>query len=127
MANEHRILRSITEQRCGNSRRAALEQLCGNSQPAAASSSSVLVLAKTFSQQAGRELSARGGGGVCGGGGEGAGAGAVGGAGSCGYKVRIAVDLPLKAWGRVRKRACGASGLLLLALLSSETKLNLCF
>jgi hypothetical protein len=96
MANEHRILHSIIEQRCGNSHSAALEQLCGQSQPAAASSSSssssVRVLAKTFSQQAGRELSARGGGGVCGGGGEGAGAGAVGGAGSCGYKMRIAAE-----------------------------------
>ncbi len=92
-----------------------------------ASSSSVRVLAKTFSQQARCELSARGGGGVCGSGGEGAGAGAVGGAGSCGYKMRIAAELLQKAWGRVRKRACGAGGLLLLALLSSETKLNLCF
>jgi hypothetical protein len=104
MANEHRILRSITEQRCGNSYSAALEQLCGQSQPAAASSSSsssssVRVLAKTFSQQAGRELSARGGGGVCSGGGEGAGAGAAGGAGSCGYKMRIAAEFCLRRPG----------------------------
>jgi hypothetical protein len=64
---------------------------------------------------------------VCGGGGEGAGAGAVDGAVSCGHKVRIETELLQKAWGRVRKRSCGAGGLLLLALLSSETKRNLCF
>jgi len=104
-----------------------VDKRSSNSQQQQPASSSVRVLAKTFSQQAGRELSAGGGGGVCGGGGEGAGAGAVGGAGSCGYKMRIAAELLQKAWGRVRKRACGAGGLLLLALLSSETKLNLCF
>jgi hypothetical protein len=98
-----------------------VDKRSSNSQQQQPVSSSVRVLAKTFSQQAARELSAGGGGGVCGGGGEGAGAG------SCAYKMRIAAELLQKAWGRVRKRACGAGGLLLLALLSSETKLHLCF
>jgi hypothetical protein len=87
---------------------------------AAASSSSVRVLAKTFSQQAGRELGAGGGGGVCGGGGEGEGAS---GSGSCGNKTRrITPELLQKAWGRLRKRACGASQVLRQRVSASRHK-----